>query len=104
MQSTEPNQIQAAASLELQDIQGMIVSGYGHLSHSKYLFLGVEDAGKAKAWLRSLLQRQQITSCRDAKPPQTVNLAVTWTGVLRAKSVFTCSRNSSRPVSMSNVK
>jgi Dyp-type peroxidase family len=85
MQSTEPSQTQAAAaSLELQDIQGMIVSGYGHLSHSQYLFLGIEDAGKAKAWLRSLLQRQQITSSQrriDTKPPQAVNLAVTWTGV-----------------------
>jgi Dyp-type peroxidase family len=81
MQSTEPNQTQASVNLELQDIQGIIVSGYGHLSHSKYLFLRIEDAGKVKAWLRSLLQRQQITSCRDAKPPQTVNLALTWTGV-----------------------
>jgi Dyp-type peroxidase family len=84
MQSTEPSQTQASVNLELQDIQGIIVSGYGHLSHSKYLFLGIEDAGKAKAWLRSLLQRQQITSSQrriDTRPLQAVNLAVTWSGV-----------------------
>jgi Dyp-type peroxidase family len=84
MLSAAPSPNQAAeASLELQDIQGVIVSGYGHLSHSKYLFLHIEDAEKAKGWLRSLLQRQQITSSEwgDTKPHRAVNLALTWTGV-----------------------
>lgn len=68
--------------LELQEIQGIIVSGYGHLSHSKYLFLQIEDAYKAKGWLRSLLQRQQITTSQwTAKPKYAVNLAFTASGL-----------------------
>jgi Dyp-type peroxidase family len=73
----------AQASLELKDIQGMIVSGYGHLCYSQYLFLEIEDAAKVKAWLRSLLNRQQITSSDwgNTKPPIAVNLAVSYSGI-----------------------
>jgi Dyp-type peroxidase family len=69
-------------SLDFSDIQGIIVSGYGHLSHSKYLFLRIEDAVKAKEWLRSLLQHQRITSSLwTEKPPFAVNFALTYTGL-----------------------
>jgi Dyp-type peroxidase family len=84
MLSAEPIQNQSAeADLELKDIQGMIVSGYGHLSHSKYLFLEIEDAPKVKAWLRSLLQHAAITTSNwgDTKPPVAVNLAVSDSGI-----------------------
>ena len=36
------------------DIQGVILSGYGHLNFGAYLFLEFTDAGKAKAWIRDI--------------------------------------------------
>jgi Dyp-type peroxidase family len=82
MLSPETSQKSAGVSLEFSDIQGIIVSGYGHLSHSKYLFLRIEDAVKAKGWLRSLLQNQRITSAHwVTKPPVAVNLALTYAGL-----------------------
>jgi Dyp-type peroxidase family len=83
MVSTEISQPPSiSSSLEFSDIQGIIVSGYGHLSHSKYLFLRIEDAVKAKGWLRSLLQHQRIASSLwTEKPSFAVNLALTHTGL-----------------------
>jgi Dyp-type peroxidase family len=85
MLSAEPiqNQSAAEADLELKDIQGMIVSGYGHLSHSQYLFLEIADAQKVKVWLRSLLQHASITTSDwgDSKPAVAVNLAVSYSGI-----------------------
>ncbi len=82
MLSTETSQNPSVASLDFSDIQGIIVSGYGHLSHSKYLFLRIEDVVKAKGWLRSLLQHQRITSAQwTAKPTCAVNLALTYAGL-----------------------
>jgi Dyp-type peroxidase family len=82
MLSPETSQKSAGVSLEFSDIQGIILSGYGHLSHSKYLFLRIEDAVKAKGWLRSLLHHQRITSAHwVTKPPIAVNLAFTYGGL-----------------------
>lgn len=83
MLSAEPSEkSQVETSLELKEIQGIIVSGYGHLSHSKYLFVQIENAEKAKDWLRSLLKNRHITSAQwDAKPPSAVNLALTYAGL-----------------------
>ncbi|HTP33427.1 MAG TPA: DoxX family membrane protein [Candidatus Acidoferrales bacterium] len=36
------------------DIQGIILSGYGHLNFGAYLFLQFTDAAKAKAWIREI--------------------------------------------------
>jgi Dyp-type peroxidase family len=83
MQSVEssPKQ-QLDPALELQEIQGIIVSGYGHLSHSKYLFLKIENAVKAKEWLRSLLQQQRITTSQwTTKPETAVNVAFACSGL-----------------------
>lgn len=41
--------------LNLKDIQGLILSGYGHLGHGVYLFLRLPDAARGKAWLRDIL-------------------------------------------------
>jgi Dyp-type peroxidase family len=83
MLSAEPSEKpQVETFLELKEIQGIIVSGYGHLSHSKYLFVQIESAEKAKDWLRSLLENQRITSAHwDTKPVSAVNLALTYAGL-----------------------
>src|SRR5271154_2326893 len=36
------------------DIQGIILSGYGHLNFGAYLFVEFQDSAKAKAWIRDL--------------------------------------------------
>jgi Dyp-type peroxidase family len=89
MLSAESIQSQSAkADLELKDIQGIIVSGYGHLSHSQYLFLEIEHAAKVKVWLRSLLKHAAITASDwgDTKPSVAVNLAVSYSGMQKLGS------------------
>ncbi|WP_404790487.1 Dyp-type peroxidase [Altericista sp. CCNU0014] len=82
MPSAETKNPPSDIALDLSDIQGIIASGYGHLSHSRYLFLQIEEASKAKGWLRSLLRDRHITSSLwGEKPPTAVNLAVTYAGL-----------------------
>jgi deferrochelatase/peroxidase EfeB len=38
-----------------QDIQGFVTSAYGHTYHAAYLFLAIDDAAQARAWLKSIL-------------------------------------------------
>jgi hypothetical protein len=42
-------------TIEKADIQGVIVSGYRHLPWSRYLFLHVDDADRARRWLSDLV-------------------------------------------------
>jgi Dyp-type peroxidase family len=72
------------AGLELSDIQGDILRGYGNAYHlTTYLFFRVDDAEAGKAWLRSLLPR--VTSAEQwpaaSKPGATLNIAVTAAGL-----------------------
>src|SRR5215469_17679738 len=43
-----------AASLELEDVQGLVLRGYGSLRAARYLLLRVGEAAGARAWLRAL--------------------------------------------------
>jgi Dyp-type peroxidase family len=62
--------------LELNDIQGNILSGYG--AHATtYVFLTIHDAAEAKAWLGDL----QITTADEPRPEVAVNVAVTHAGL-----------------------
>jgi Dyp-type peroxidase family len=61
--------------LELSDIQGLIFSGYAKKPHAEYLLLRVENAARARAWLRGL--SQQITTGADRPADLCVNVA--WT-------------------------
>ncbi len=47
----------------LNDLQGIILTGYGHLNHAAFLFVQVRDAAKGKAWLL-----QVIPETTTAKP------------------------------------
>jgi Dyp-type peroxidase family len=40
--------------LDIEDIQGIVLRAYGDLRHAAYLFLHVEDPGRARSWLRDL--------------------------------------------------
>ena len=45
------------ATLELDDIQGLVARGYGQLSAACYLMLQIEDPAAARTWLQVLAER-----------------------------------------------
>jgi Dyp-type peroxidase family len=72
----------------LADIQGLITSGYGHLSHAAYLFMRFHDAARAHHWLKTVVPT--ITSAKPwpktpsgekVKPAVALNLAFTADGL-----------------------
>jgi Dyp-type peroxidase family len=70
------------------DIQGILLSGFGHLPYTYYLLLTVTDAVAAKAWLKRTLpavttaQRwPKDASGKTIKPDLTLNLALTHSGL-----------------------
>jgi hypothetical protein len=53
--------------LRLADIQAMIITGYGHLTYSTYMFLHVADGPKARAWQGSSPWSRPQGGTRDPK-------------------------------------
>jgi Dyp-type peroxidase family len=73
---------------DLDDIQGLITSGYGHLRHAAYLFLRIENAAGARLWLERITPL--ITTAKQwpagddgkvVKPATAINLALTAEGL-----------------------
>ena len=80
----QPKPSQAPIQLELADIQGFLLSGYGHLAQTRYLFFKIEHPQQVKRWLDGLIRNQHITSAQwDAKPDAAMNLALTYEGILQ---------------------
>lgn len=67
------------AVLELDDIQGLITFGYGHLEYASYLFLSIRDAAQARAWLKRVAP--QVTPACSEKGTQAVHIAFTSAGL-----------------------
>ena len=74
--------------LQVDDIQGVILSAYGHLPVSTYVFLAVKDRDKVKGWLKSVLS--EITSAaiwptgpdgKKIKPKTAFNVAFNYDGL-----------------------
>jgi Dyp-type peroxidase family len=65
--------------LEIDDIQGIVFSGYGKKPFASYLVLQVDDANKARSWLGTLATT--LTSGRDRPADVCVNFAVTAPGL-----------------------
>src|SRR5258707_3932844 len=75
-------------NLELNDIQGLLLSAYGHLDYATYLFLQVSDAEKGKQWLQAVLSDistaapwPQGLDGKTIKPATQVNIAFTIYGL-----------------------
>jgi len=67
--------------LQVEDIQGILLYGYGQLRHACFLLLGIIDGDAAKAWLGTLDIRNA-----DFKPDEIhrcVNIAFTSAGLRR---------------------
>ena len=71
---------------QLKNIQGIIISGYGHLPNVEYQFLRINQAMPAKKWLASILS--EITTAhrpddgngKKKKPGCALNIAFTYQG------------------------
>jgi len=72
---------------ELKNIQGIIISGYGHLPHAEYQFLSLGDAALAKDWLATILPkittalRPEDEDGKKKKPGCALNIAFTYAGI-----------------------
>jgi Dyp-type peroxidase family len=73
---------------DLAEIQGLIISGYGHLRHGCYLFIEFGDAPRARQWIGGISGQVASGAAwpRDAggrpiKPESVINLAFTYTGL-----------------------
>jgi Dyp-type peroxidase family len=73
-----------ADRLDFHDIQGLVLNGYGHLDHSRFLFLKIADSQAAKRWLSAIAS--QISSAKrrrgeDELPGSQTNIAFTRSGM-----------------------
>jgi Dyp-type peroxidase family len=78
------------SAADLADIQGFVTSGYGHLPHSGYLFLQIEDRANARRWLDGMIPHvttaapwPKLPNGEKLKPQRTLNLAFTAKGLRR---------------------
>jgi Dyp-type peroxidase family len=77
-----------ATTLNLKEIQGIILGGYDHLKTSRYLFLQIEDVTQVKEWL-ARISDLVITAAHwpkgpDGKPQKhqnCLNIAFTYEGL-----------------------
>jgi len=72
---------------ELKNIQGIIISGYGHLPNAEYQFLTLGDTAQAKKWLNTILpkittaHRPEDENGKKKKPGCALNIAFTNIGI-----------------------
>jgi Dyp-type peroxidase family len=71
---------------ELPHIQGLIISGYGHLNYAAYVFLSIGDIDKARNWLSGMAPKITTadwsgTDGQKKKPPCAINIAFTGSGI-----------------------
>src|SRR5215210_6888873 len=69
------------AKLELQDIQGLVISGYAHLPCASYQLLRITDAPSARRWLGRLTD--EVTTSERKQEGTCLNVALTHQGLTR---------------------
>lgn len=74
--------------LNLKDIQGLILSGYGHLDHGCYLLLQCSEAQSGRAWLRDVIPLiataeawPKDNQSRTLKPMVALTVGITYAGL-----------------------
>lgn len=67
------------AEFEYPDIQGLILSGYGHLPCATYMLLRVADGPAARGWLAGILK--EVTTAERKQDKASVNVAFTREGL-----------------------
>jgi Dyp-type peroxidase family len=69
----------STATLEVEDMQGLLARGYGSLPFASFLLLGVEDAAAARTTLATWATN--VTSAQQRPEDSALNLALTFDGV-----------------------
>jgi len=77
-------------TLDLAEIQGLVLSGYGDRPCAKFVLFAIEDVTRARAWLAALAERVQYGSflaTSKSEPPfladVCINVAFTYEGFAR---------------------
>jgi Dyp-type peroxidase family len=71
----------AEPKLDLRDVQGNVLRGYG-FPFAAYLWLNVGDAAAGRSWLAGILPRVTTSEpWQSGKPATTLNVAVTFAGL-----------------------
>ena len=69
---------------KLEDVQGIVFSGYNkYMANCSYYLLQINDAAKTKAWLKNLVEQNQISHGADKATDETenrLNLAISYSG------------------------
>jgi len=65
---------------DLRDIQGIVISGYGHLPCASYMLLRVTEAVAARRWLRHVVD--QVTTSERKQEGSSLNVALTHLGLM----------------------
>ncbi|MEL6558239.1 MAG: Dyp-type peroxidase [Bacteroidota bacterium] len=69
--------------VELDDVQGLILKGYGNMPNGIYLMLNFGDQSKAKSWLGGIADKITAASTSTKSIEHAINLAFTNEGVLQ---------------------
>jgi Dyp-type peroxidase family len=72
---------EAAQSVEIEDVQGIVLRGYGKLEGACFLALRFEDATRTRAWLRTILT--EVTPASAEPGAEHLNLAFTYGALQR---------------------
>jgi len=67
--------------LEIEDIQGLVLRGYGKFKAARYLLLRIDDAQRARAYLQDLATR--INRANDTPETVAMQIAFTASGLAR---------------------
>jgi Dyp-type peroxidase family len=67
--------------LEVNDIQGLLLSGYGSQPSARYIFYTITDRAAAKRWLADLTARITNGAQRGRERTQSINVALTRGGL-----------------------
>jgi Dyp-type peroxidase family len=73
-------------NIEFSDIQGLVFSGYGKMSHASYHPLKISQTATPRAWLKALMKANKVTHGADRKSDWCLNIAFAQNG-LRALGV-----------------
>ncbi|MCA9680022.1 MAG: Dyp-type peroxidase [Myxococcales bacterium] len=70
------------AALDLDDVQGLVVSGFRDMSHAVYVLVGLgDDPVRATAWLRAVTPRVSPGRREGRHPDERLQLGLTATGL-----------------------
>lgn len=81
----KPSVPQVAGPSDREDVQGLVLTAYGHMPQAAFVLLRVTDARGAREWLaRRASEVRSAARWRvetEGKPKTALNLALTWTGL-----------------------